>query len=314
MSGNVYGYAQLAGSGLGNMLLPWARCEIFCRQHGLASLAPRWSHFKLGPLLRGERDKRYYVGLFTQQSYQRGLSKLSILARARKIEESDAEAFMAARSGEQPGALGRPSVVLFRDLRGMFAPLLPHREFVRRRMLEILRPSLRQTIDQTPVDFVIGAHIRRGDKTALKLGQPWPVGEHHFGQPDEWFVACVQNIRKVLGYPAPVRIFSDAHDEQLTSIMALENVQRAAPNPSIVDIFLLSKSKILITTGTSSFSMWASYFGLMPTLWYPGLRVELNPDRPRYNMETSLDGELPGEFAETLKDVEGADASRKRGG
>jgi hypothetical protein len=31
-------------------------------------------------------------------------------------------------------------------------------------------------------------------------------------------------------------------------------------------------------------------------------------------METSLDGELPGEFVETLKDVGEADASRKRGG
>src|SRR5262249_28756870 len=61
---NVFAFPSVGRGGLGNMLFPWARAEVFRKRHGVPMLAPQWTQFKIGPLLRGERDKRYYTGLF----------------------------------------------------------------------------------------------------------------------------------------------------------------------------------------------------------------------------------------------------------
>src|SRR3954454_23821606 len=98
MSQQTYVYAKLSNAGLGNLLFPWARCEIFRPRHNLPMLAPRWTHAKIGPLLRREKDKRYYIGLFSRKGYVSGLKRWWLLKQAQRITEGEAEQFMAGRS------------------------------------------------------------------------------------------------------------------------------------------------------------------------------------------------------------------------
>jgi hypothetical protein len=288
MGGKVYVFPNVRRAGLGNMLFPWARAEVFRMRHGVAMLAPQWTQPKIGPLLRGEKDKRYYTGLFdnAHSDYVRGLRKYLILSRSKRVAQAEAEAFIASREGEH----GR-HVVVFSGWEGWFNGLVEHRAFVSRRLGEILSARIKDRLASIPTDYEIAAHVRRGDMPVMPFGAPFRK-EQLGGAPNEWFVNCIRSVRAIVGENARVKIISDGTNEQIRPILALPNVTRARENPSIVDMFLLSRARVLITTCSSSFSAWGSYLGGMPTIWYPGSRLDLNPDRPGIGVESDAHGNL----------------------
>ena len=55
---------RLGGPGLGNMLFPWARSVVFANKYNLKRINTTWPTVKLGPILRGEFDNRFYSDLF----------------------------------------------------------------------------------------------------------------------------------------------------------------------------------------------------------------------------------------------------------
>jgi hypothetical protein len=299
MADKIYAFPDVGRSGLGNMLFPWARAEVFRMRHGVPMLAPQWTQPKIGPLLRGEKDKRYYVGLFdnAHSQYVRGLRKYLILNRSNRVPQAEAESFITSK--ERPH--GR-HVVVFSGWEGWFDGIVPHRAFVSKRLHEILTPSLKARLASIPTDYEIAVHVRRGDKPVMPFGAPF-TGEYHGGMANEWFINCINAVRAVLGETARVKIFTDASDDQIRPILDLPNVSKSGDNPSIVDIFLLSRGKVLITTGTSSFSAWASYVGGMPTIWYPGLRLDLNPDRAGLGVESDLEGKLPPAACDVVRET-----------
>ena len=57
----------------------------------------------------------------------------------------------------------------------------------------------------------------------------------------------------------------------------------------MADLLALSRSELLIASG-STFSMWASYLGRMPVIWYPGrLKQKLYFDNEA--LEVECDGQ-----------------------
>jgi hypothetical protein len=88
-----------------------------------------------------------------------------------------------------------------------------------------------------------------------------------------------------------VTVFSDAPPQRIARILALEAVKLAPPNPSIVDMLLLARARVLIATGSSTFSGWATLLGAMPTLYYPGVLERLKADYTR-GLDTDLDGRI----------------------
>ncbi len=289
-------FADVGRTGLGNMLFPWARAEVFRERYGVPMLAPRWTQPKIGPLLRGEKDKRYYVGLFDNSGsrYVRGPARYLILWRAPRVPASDAERFMAERY-----RVRGTRVVVFSGWEGWLNGLEPHRRFVSRRLHEILKPAVKARLDAVPIDFTIGVHVRRGDMRRLKFGEALN-GRNQGAIADEWFINAIRGAREALGLEATVRVFSDARADEIPGILALPGVTLAGRNPAIVDLLLLSRSRVLITTGTSSFSAWASYLGGMPTLWYPECLRDLNPERPGLGVETDLHGNLGADAARVV--------------
>ena len=55
---------RIGGAGLGNMLFTWAKSIVYAKNNNLIFIPPTWNSLKIGPMLRGEFDKRFYNNLF----------------------------------------------------------------------------------------------------------------------------------------------------------------------------------------------------------------------------------------------------------
>jgi hypothetical protein len=284
----VFCYPDVGRAGLGNMLFPWAKAEVFRSRHGVRMLAPQWTQPKIGPLLRRERDLRYYTGLFDHRrsGYVRGLAKLWALWRGKRVTPEQGEALMAAGKKAES-----PTIVVFQGWEGWFAALLPHRDLVADRLSSILSTRVRAMLAEGSAP-TIAVHVRRGDKKTLPFRAPF-TGESWQTLHDQWFINALASVRRAMGEQAPATVFSDGSPEQLAQILAVPGVTLSPRAPSIVDILRMARAKVLITSAGSSFSGWGSFLGRMPTVYYPGSKLDLLPDRPRLAVETDLDGALP---------------------
>jgi hypothetical protein len=298
MTRSIYAYADVGRTGLGNMLFPWARAEIFCRDRDAQMLAVPWTNLKrIGPWLRGERDKRYYFRQFDNSAYVGGLKKLLVLVRGRKIDEGDAAAALDLAAG----APGRAVTVVFSGIRGRFRELLPHKPFVCDRLRSIIHRRLRPRMRAEWGRF-IGVHVRRGDFVRLPPGQPIPAGRWNYQIPDEWYLACIRAVRGVMGDDLPVVLFSNARRGGLGRFFReIGNVVLADQREAIVDIVRLSQAAVLVASG-SSFSQWAEFLGGMPSIWYPaGWRQFLTPETEDYECEADSQGNPPDSFLNVLR-------------
>jgi hypothetical protein len=261
----IFCHAEVGSAGLANRLYPWARCEVFARQHQLPVIAPQWLRFKLGPFLRGERDKRLYTGLFNDDGYISGLRGKWLLFRGQVIRESEAEARLAeAARGSSSGV----QIVEFKDMDGFFGPIKANREMLHRRLIDMLAAPLRRMYDGLSSERFIAVHVRRGDMPVLPAGTP-RVDTNH-GLPNEWFVTALRILRSRMDPSLPVRVYSDGTDEQIDLILKEPGVTRAPDQPSIVDILDMARAEALIPSASSTFSAWSVFLGQMPSVWYPG--------------------------------------------
>lgn len=280
-------YPRVGRAGLGNMLVPWAKAEVFRSVHGVPMLAPRWTQPKLGPLLRRERDLRYYVGLFDDRAhgYIDGWRRTAMLRRYRRVPETEVASFFA-----DPSPTG-PSLVEFSNGMSWFDGLEPYRELIVTRLTGMLSRRTRERLAAAPQTAPIAVHVRRGDKPLMPFGQPFE-GAYHGALPDEWFIGAIRAVRATVGSDVPVEVFSDDAPSSLNYLLALPGVRLAPPSVSIVDIYRMSGASVLITSGTSSFSGWGAFIGHIPTIWYPNTGRDLFPDTPGWSIETDLHGEL----------------------
>ena len=251
----VYACPLTGRTGLSNMLFPWARAEVFSRRHRAEVLAPHWTKLmRLGPWLRGERDKRYYWAQFSNNGYISGLQKWLIIQRSSVIAEDN---FSDTASGRHNSV-----VVTFRGMEGFFDSLLGEQVYLKERLLTIAAPAVRRQLAVfRPAPF-IGVHVRRSD--FRQAG--WAVD-------DQWYLLAVSEalaVAKAAGHERiDIRIFSDAPLEELSFIArAFENVTIMEPAPALVDLLRLSLSNWLVGTSNSTFSMWAAFLGGMPSCWH----------------------------------------------
>jgi hypothetical protein len=84
---DVLTYPILGHCGLGNMLLPWARCYIYSKKNNIPMISPTWTKIRIGPYIRREKDKRNYQFLFSNKGYIIGIEKLYYLLFFKKVDE-----------------------------------------------------------------------------------------------------------------------------------------------------------------------------------------------------------------------------------
>lgn len=259
LGGVDLGVVRLAGPGLGNLLFPWARAVVFARACGGRVLWPTWRQAKLGPLLRGERDLRHYHGLFSPtDAYVTGLRREVVRLTCRRVSESDAR---------EQRASGR--VVVFEGLEGLFEPLSGQNALVLRELLAIAAPGPRASWRNADRD-AIAVHVRLGDLNPVTNTEALRRGGYSYRIPMSWYVHCIRELGKLLP-STRVLVYSDGSDEELRPLLALPRVDRALSNTALGDMLAMSASRALVGA-SSTFSMWASFLGEVPTIWFPGQR------------------------------------------
>lgn len=284
-------YAQVVfmRAGLANMLAPWVRAFVWATEHDASMLAPRWFKFRLGPYLRGERDKRQYHRLFTNAGYVAGLERAWILSAMQTMEES---------ALPPTGNPGYALVVRFRGLDGFIWPAVGRSRDVLAELRRITVPVLRPDEPREPF---IAIHVRMGDfghpdEAALRAGA-WNVR-----QPIEWYVAAARALRHALGAEVPLRVFADGAYAGLLPLLSLPETHLVTDTTAITDLLDLTQASALVASG-STFSIMASFLGQVPTVWFPGqFRGSVADERGFTNeIEWASTDQVPESFSSAVQ-------------
>jgi hypothetical protein len=219
LSDRDLGVLRLSGPGLGNLLVPWARCLIAARRHSLTLVTPTWPQVKIGPLLRREPDKRLYIRVFTPGSDEgHGARKLRLLATAPRMPES------ALGEGE---SVRQGAVVVFRGLSS--ETLLGNDGLVAARLWSITRPAFRAQLSERQVP-AIAVHVRLGDFRPRQPGDP-PLANTRIGL--DWYVEKLLGLRAAVGEETLAVLFSDGDDGELEPLLRLPRCRRGAYGAAI---------------------------------------------------------------------------------
>jgi hypothetical protein len=274
------GFIRFIGGGLGNLLFPWSRFILATHQYNLTSIAPTWGTIKIGPLLRGDFDKRFYFGLFRKLPNEiGGLRKLHLLYTLPRISEHDLTTVLAKKQHSSD------KLIIFEDVHPMFIDILKEHDFITHALIDLTLEEHRRRALQVPRSD-ISIHVRLTDFKLNKQGTPL-----------SWYTNQVTKLRRELNRNLSVNVFSDGRDDELITILNLPNVYLVSCGTAISDLLALSGSKILIASGKSTFSMWASYLGRMPVIWPKGgLWQRLYYNMPEGEIECAEADDLPSSF------------------
>lgn len=276
-------YFRLGGPGLGNLLFPWARAKIIALKNNYAFITPTWPQIKLGPFLRQELDKRTYFLLFNSAPTDvSGLHRISALIRNNKKNEYR---YLVDKIDDG-------DVIVVSGMDGMFSDFLDYSDYLSIELSGILR---RNNLLKLERDYFcnssIAVHVRFSD-FSIVTEKYLREGSANSRLPLEWYISAIGAVRKVLGGNVNVNIFSDAPDIEIAPLLALNSVSRVSKNNAIEDILLMSKHKVLIASG-STFSMWSSFLGQIPTIWFPGQFKSPLVKKIGYEIEYTVGDELP---------------------
>lgn len=283
-------------------MLPWARAEIAASKHGLRRIAPIWFHFKIGPILRGERDWRWYNALFRHPGEIGGLRRRWMLARSEIVPEFEAAELLRTRNAGGPTRVVEYSFMNFGSLvtggfesiTKMFLELLPHVDLLKSRLEQIIMPVHMNTIRSTLNEPFIAIHYRRGDKPPIKYGDAYPLESDHPTLPAEWYARSLREMRRLIGWDAPAVVFTDGTPEQAKLLLEQRNVKLAPRgNNAIVDLMLMGKSRAFISTMSSSFSHWSAMLAKCPSVQFPGRDFHLVHGKPEMTVFSDVEGNLP---------------------
>lgn len=288
LSEHDLGFVRLGGAGLGNIMFTWAWAAVFARDHHCRLIWPTWPSIKLGPILRREKDKRFYGDLFCSGGDEiTGVQKVWKLARLSRVPETEKESI----------SLCDETIVEFRGFEGCFDEILLEYEYVREMIVSHLREKNRRPLEKD-VSGVIGIHVRLGDFGRVSEEEV-KAGRHDSALPIEWYVEMVQQIRKYAGWEVPAEVFSDGTEEELEKLLQCPQVTRSGYGTSIADIVALSRFPLLIASG-SSFSMWARYLGRANCICYPNQRKQQILTPAEKNFEIEVETEIPKEIGSRI--------------
>lgn len=281
------------GPGLGNILFSWARSVVAARLMGVRPIFPCWPNIRLHQLarFRWKRDSRNYAGQFRNPgTYADGFEKLCAVLRLPRLSESSLSESRLPENG----------IIVFEEHEGLFNPILNQHGLVRDELISITRPEHLNGL-LAARDESIAVHVRLGDFAVPEGGESEiRSGTPNLRIPLSWYGNAIAACRRALGYDVSVRLFSDGSDEELHPLLDIPGVRRTSFGTSIGDLFALSAAPLFIASG-STFSMWASYLGRMPVIWYPGqLKCRLYYDQPHAEIELESGDDLPESFVECL--------------
>jgi hypothetical protein len=237
-------FVKFPKTGLGNLMLVWARARVFAYLNNLPLITSSWWALRPGTWIRNERKKRFYWKYFKESTLLQRLEMRFVLHLKDKQVVREPEAKILSNKEKKDYHFLFNAINVDNDL---FGYIRNHREFIKKEIYQIINPDLINQLDKLDVP-VISVHIRRGD---FKLGNAIT--------PESFFIETITQIRNITGELLPVTVFTDAEENEISNVLKLPATILASPKADILDILLMSKSEIIVLSQSSSFSYWSAF-------------------------------------------------------
>jgi len=256
-------------TGLGNRLFQWAHCRVYCDRQDVPMVAPRWWRPALGHLVRGTvGPERFFSQIALVGLFQRGSADLPWFAglwprmKGQIIRESMALPVVSAAPG---------SLLLFDSLQCSFHSLNAYQPSLTSALLDITRPAIRRRL-RALQEPMIGINVRCGKD--FRSPPEEGAGSEWVGwlqqTPISWFRETLLTVRGRAGYAVPALVISDGDRCQLEELLALPAVSLLRPTNALLDLWMLARCRLLLGTGSSTFSAWAAFLGQQTAMTAPG--------------------------------------------
>ncbi len=252
--------AQLPNAGLGNKMFVWARALIHSKQKNCVLLTFGFNRIHIGPFLRIQKVKRFYLGQFKFNLNLLDLFDYSV----KKLFSSKYYEPLPAINDSKDGLFVFSKVPHWSDYFGI---IRDHRELIKKEFPKLLSKRVSNKLKKIPAP-VIACHIRCGDFRILQENEVFKnVGAGR--TPLEYFVNTIKILRSIAGTNLPVTVFSDGNEDELSSVLALEKVSFFSPQEDVVDLVVMSKAEYIITSAGSTFSEWAAFLSSAVIILHP---------------------------------------------
>lgn len=256
-------YCKIPKGGLGNKLFVISHALIFRKLTGSKIYFIKHFELKIGPYIRNEKNKRRYQNYFSFKSYYFSASYW-LLKKENIITEP---IFNSNYNGHEN--------FIFKELphwTSFFEKIRPYRDLCKIELFNAL--SEQNKIRINSLDIIdVAIHIRLGDFKKLNEYDDFSkVGATR--TPKEYFL---DNIKKIkASHPSFVfHIFTDGYESELDWILGEENIFLIKSINDIVDLYQMSKSKILITSAGSTYSYWAGFLGECQIIQHPDHVIDI---------------------------------------
>jgi hypothetical protein len=262
-------FVRMSGSGLGNAFYNYFQAVALADRCDATVIVPPWFSVKIGPMLRGQSGKRFYLGMFKPyRGEMRGLRKLWVLLsryRRRQVVEID---------GCRPAALAKGMLnIVTVNNKFTFEGLYPHRDAIRQRILGIVNDPVPPGHCWGQGKF-IAVHVRMGEFAQASDTKVITGGQSNVRIPLSWYVHLVKNL--CARYPQmPVSIFSDGKERELAPLLE-SGATLYRSGSDMTDLLAMSSASILVGSN-STYSRWAAFLGDMPSIW---VKRELQEEKP----------------------------------
>ena len=253
---------KLPKAGLGNQLFPLMHAAVFAKINNLTLMVIGYHQFKIGPYLRKEKSKRNYKGFFKFEknifsAFYDELKVKNILNKNEVIYEPQLDLSVDQKT---KNVFFFEKVPSYNDY---FIHLKPYRNLVIKLLNDFIFDDIFIKLKNIP-NPEIGVHIRMGDFRKLNVGEEFAGG--HVRTPESYFVNIINGIRNIIGGDIKVNVFTDGYKNEFDTIFNLKNIEIVEGNNDLVDMLLLSKSKIIVITTGSTFSYWAGFLSDAPMI------------------------------------------------
>jgi hypothetical protein len=145
-----------------------------------------------------------------------------------------------------------------------FSDLNGQQKFLLSKLSGIAMPSQLQFAQRYEGRDFIALNVRTGKDFVSRSS-----GRHgYYFTEMAWFVGALKEARKRYGQ-LPAVIVSDGGRFQLAELLKEPDVELLDAPTAIADLLVLSRARVLLGSGNSTFSAWASFLGEMDTFSSP---------------------------------------------
>ena len=243
--------------GLGNKLFSWARAYCTTKILDATQIEPRWFALRNAGFLRGGIDYKNLLGktfLFNNfNSDPKAINRLHLEIQSRLSGGTPFQKYYLSdlEDLEKYYFIDRDWIIYRADKSHYFSDLAEHRDAIKQKLKQLCKSSSHRRSFEEPF---IAINYRSGNDFKAHAEKD-PQAKTDLN----WFVYAVGCVRQQYGN-LPVHVISDGAPHHLLDLIkGVRGCQIQQFGTAIEDLQFLSKAKVLLASGNSSFSAWAAF-------------------------------------------------------